>query len=355
MGIYIYFSVDPNRIPRAGWESAFNDALKIGRAGQLCYSGAREYDGRRYACCVPLDVVTWDGEKGLITSGDLLTGRGMESHFIPCSLGVEAPAAGAPTALARYLEEPEKFGMSWPKLKPILYNKTQGERGHIWLLAMASVFCDAFPDACYLDGDITAGQVSRAVHIAEIVLGRRLNAPPAFDAELLLPRAQTLANGDASTTEQLFSEIYKGPRDKSFVRFVREHFTPGKKYDFLERLDLMRWESPEQTILPELWEELASFLRKARSATEAHVGNFRSLSRGRRLDYLTRRASFQFSLPEAVWLDIFDHVMDDAYMEPWVVLFCIQLGMSTFTDETVRALAYNRKLYRYLWDAVFSE
>ena len=232
MGIFIHFSADSSKISRATWEAAFDDALKVAQAGKLCAVEPRKYNDNRYYVGVP--STPKDGYycgRGLEITGELETGSNMETHVIPQSLGVDTPETVPDyNTLIKYISKPERYGLEKPKLTSILHNKTQGTRGHIWLLAIACVFCDAFPDATYLGGDITAGQVYHALCLAEDVLGRELKVPVAFDMEALLPRVRTLAKGDELMTAQLFNEIYQGYRDEEYNDFIKEQFSHDTIY-----------------------------------------------------------------------------------------------------------------------------
>lgn len=232
MGIFIRFSADSSKISRQAWEAVFDEALKVAQAGKLCAVERREYDYNRYFVGVP--STPKDGYycgRGIEITGELETGSSMETHVIPQSLGVDAPETTSDySTLIKYLSEPEQYGLKEPKLTSILHNKTQGTRGHIWLLAMACVFCDAFPDATFLYGDITAGQVYRALALAEDVLGRELKLPVAFDMEVLLPRVRALAQGDELMTARLFDKIYQGYRDEEYNDFIKEQFSHDTLY-----------------------------------------------------------------------------------------------------------------------------
>lgn len=232
MGIFIRFSTDSSKINRQAWGAAFDDAIKVAQAGKLCAVESREYNDNRYYVGVP--SIPKDGYycgRGLEITGELETGSRMETHVIPQFLGVDA-AETVPdySVLIKYLSEPEQFGLEEPKLTSILHNKTQGTRGHIWLLAMACVFCDAFPDATFIYGDITAGQVYHALCLAEDALGRELKAPVAFDMEALLPRVRALAKGDELMTARLFDKIYQGYRDEEYNDFIKEQFSHDTLY-----------------------------------------------------------------------------------------------------------------------------
>ena len=198
MGIYIYFTADESRIDCKEWKNTFGDALLVAQAGKLCGIEKEEYEGHVYYAGIPAARETQGDWDGMEIGGELRTGSTMETHYIPRSFGVDVPDTGSgQSMLALYLSEPEKYSLTRPDAAWILCNKTQGTPAHIWLLAMACVFCDRFPDACYLSGDITAGQVYRAVRLAEEVLGRTIKPPVAYDMEQLLSRVQTLAKGDA--------------------------------------------------------------------------------------------------------------------------------------------------------------
>ena len=231
MGIYIHFSAAPDRIRRSDWEAAFEDALQIAEKGQLCSIAERFYDGHAYQAGIPAGEDDFCRTTGLEVSGELRTGSMMEPHFIPRSFGVDEPTETKnESILAMHLDADAPSGISLPETVEILFNKTQGKAPHIWLLAMVCVFCDRFPDAASVMGDVTAGQVSRALQIAEDVLGRRLLPPLAYDPERLLGRVRSLAYGDELTAAKLFFQIYRGLRDKAFTAFIARSFSADVVY-----------------------------------------------------------------------------------------------------------------------------
>ena len=231
MGIYIHFSAAPDRIRQSDWEAAFEDALQIAREGKLCGIERRSYEGHVYQAGIPVGADEFCRTTGLEVSGELRTGSMMEPHFIPRFFGVDEPKENAnESILALYLDADAPYEISEPETADILSNKTQGTASHIWLLAMACVFCDRFPDAACVMGDITAGQVNRALQIAEDVLGRKLLPPLAYDMERLLARIRSLADGDELTAAKLFFEIYRGLKDKAFNKFVSRSFSADAVY-----------------------------------------------------------------------------------------------------------------------------
>ena len=196
----------------------------MAQAGKLCGIEKRVFEGNAYYAGVLAKPEGCGDENGMEIKGELVTGSTMETHFIPRTFGVERPVADiGESMLTFYLDEPEQYGLTQPDAAWILYNKTQGTPAHIYLLAIACIFCDAFPDATSLTGDITAGQVYRAVRLAEGVLGRSLRAPVAYDMEQLLLRVLALGKGNELAAAKLFFAIFKGFRDEDFNSFVNGH------------------------------------------------------------------------------------------------------------------------------------
>ena len=231
MSICIRFSAASDHIRRSDWEAAFEDALQIARKGQLCGVEQRSYEGHTYNAGIPVGEDEFCRTDGLEVSGELQSGSMMEPHFIPRSFGVDEPKEnGNESILALYLDEYAPHGIIEPETVDILHNKTQGTASHIWLLAMVCVFCDRFPDAASVMGEVTASQVGRALQIAEDVLGRRLLPPLAYDMDRLLARIRSLKDVDEVAAAKLFFRIYCGPENEAFVEFVVRSFSADAVY-----------------------------------------------------------------------------------------------------------------------------
>ena len=231
MGIFIDFYAEPKQISSREWEETFNETLKIAQAGKLCEIVKREFEGNSYYVGIPVGNNDYDTEDGMEITGELVTGSIMETHVIPRVFGVDTPVAeSGTTMLALGLDEPEQYGLKAPEVQHILFNKTQGSAAHIWLLAIVCVFCSRFPFATSVSGDISAGQINRAIRLAESVLGRMLTPPVVYDAERLLSLVRELVKGDEFATARLFFALFRGLKNKDFNQFVKENFTTDALY-----------------------------------------------------------------------------------------------------------------------------
>ena len=232
MGISITMQYNPAKIDENRWPEAFQEAMKIGRAGKLAEVCVGEYEGNTYyplRLSEPIsrawfrnDTVRWHA------TGDLVTGSNMEDFSLPAvwKRNQERPPGDILLASCQV----SNSDLLQPKFPYLWDSKTQGERGHIWLLAMACVLCDHFPEGFFVYGDITAGQCIRACKIAAEVLDREVRIPIQFDAERLLPRVQAITDGEQETLDSFFT-LYKGldgPSGPMMCRTTSECCSPER-------------------------------------------------------------------------------------------------------------------------------
>lgn len=220
MGICIYFAIIPNRISKEVWRKAYADAMRISDAGQLATSGEGVREGSRFCLLLPASSC----KEGWTCTGDFVTGSNMESFFLPRELPEAERKDNGTDVLACYVNE-ENFDPPQPPLCYLWNSKTQGERAHIWLLAMAIAIHDYFPEAVYLKGDINAGQCIRACAIAKKVLGRDVRLPIQYDYEELLQHIRKMGIQDPSREITLFMDLYRGLETEAYQTFLRAQFS----------------------------------------------------------------------------------------------------------------------------------
>ena len=161
MGISIHSNIAPNEIDPKDWERVYDDALKIAEYGQLAGLVEKDIDGYKVRCLVPVgyaDTNHWHAE------GDLLTGSCIETHEMyrdlskyPC----KAKASAHNSALT-YLYD--RFSVD-DEFSCVFNGKTQGERPHIYLLAIACLIASEFPQAAVVEGDINQGAWIGRAHV----------------------------------------------------------------------------------------------------------------------------------------------------------------------------------------------
>ena len=237
MGIMLFLYAVPSRIPEADWRETFDEVMKISRAGGLAEARKLRLKGRNFWCntlSVPRQKQTNKGAEVVWhTAGDLVTGNNMEDFKLPQDISIYNTEDNGADILGDLLEEPEAFGLEPPAYAYLWGAKTQGERGHMFLLSMACALADRFPEAVLIHGDITAGQCIKAAKYAGDLLGREIAIPVQFDTRRLYARAQAMAGEDRALCIRLFFALHQGIEDAAFLDFLRENISEDEYYVWL--------------------------------------------------------------------------------------------------------------------------
>ena len=222
MGIFINGSILPGRIDAERWAGVYDDSLKILSYGQLAECVDRDYLGQAYLSLVP--SVDTNGKWHV--TGDMITGSNMESHTLHRDLSYyqRENRSEAGDVLLADIWDADKYGLSVPDAASYFSSKTQGERGHLYLLAVACLITDAFPEAASVSGDITAAQCQRACEIVQAATGRNIRIPVQFDYVRLYDRLVKL-EPDESRLLRLFFDLYHGAKGKTYRQFLQDHFS----------------------------------------------------------------------------------------------------------------------------------
>ena len=240
MGIMLYLYAVPGRIPEADWQEAFDDVMKISQAAGLAEVRHIELEGRQFWCntlSLPrAEENDWGEETVWHTVGDLTTGNNMEDFELSRDISTCHAEDNGVDILGNLLDEPEDFGQEPPAFIHLWGAKTQGQRGHIYLLAMACVLADRFPEAVIVHGDITAGQCMKAAKHAGNLLGREISIPVQFDAWRLYARVQAMAGEDRELCIRLFFALYQGIEDEAYLEFLRKNISEDEYYVWLRSI-----------------------------------------------------------------------------------------------------------------------
>ncbi len=225
MGTSIYSKIAPKKIAPRDWERVYYDALKIAEYGQLAGLAEKDIDGYKVQNLVPVGTTYKDHWN---VDGDLLTGNCTETFDMYKDISkytCKGKALAHNSALTYLYDGLAEDGSSVDDEFSCVFNgKTQGERPHKYLLAIACLIASEFPQAAVVEGDITQGACHKACEIAKTVLGRDVDMPLQYDYE----RLYTVLCENGHTGDELtrrFLGIYKGARDSDYCTFVKEHFS----------------------------------------------------------------------------------------------------------------------------------
>lgn len=103
-------------------------------------------------------------------------------------------------------------------------DKTQGERYHIFLLAVACYMGNFLKDKLAIGGDVTRGQCKMAVDFIEDVLGEKIDLPIQCDHEKFYTRLRNLPLNQSEILD-FFLTVYNGELTKEIASFVKKNFT----------------------------------------------------------------------------------------------------------------------------------
>lgn len=235
MGVFITMDIIPSRIDAEKWKAVFNETVKILNYGRLSRYGVKMIDGHKVYCTYlsgredlryPAKRTDKEPEYGWKVTGDMLTGDNMEDFALHEDLAwyghQDMEDNGADIALAYLFEEDAKeLGIVVPDTRWVWDAKTQGRRGHMFLLAIGCLVNDAFPDAVRLGGDISYGQCEKAIEVVKEATGRDVVMPVRFDRTELFKRISRSVPSEKQLAA--FMKIYRGNKD-DFGEFLMTNF-----------------------------------------------------------------------------------------------------------------------------------
>lgn len=211
MGVFIGLDIIPARISPESWNEVYRDSLIlldqypfldqiIGTRNGIQYIFARRSQHREHIC----------GEEysGWQSFGDMRTGCNTEQFLLFSDLEaykcqVKEDDNGSDLLIKGlyrqfdYLEEPAGGCTVWCA-------KTQGEDSHLYLLAIACLISDRFPDATFIFGNINYAQINWAVEWANQYLKKPIQMPVIATMERLLPRIQGFATNIKDQLDAFF-------------------------------------------------------------------------------------------------------------------------------------------------------
>ena len=162
------------------------------------------------------------------------------------------------------------------------------------------------------------------------------------DVDALFERAaeELAQNETARAAAEIYKKIEEGKQDY-------------EQYALWDMKQMYFWESGD-SVRPELFTELETFVRKAYEVSTETREELLSADRAGRIRLLTAHGGDRFLLPQEAWDVIFSGVMDDAKMSRYITIFGVQLNGSG-VKEMARVLLYNAALYDEIWRRIFGE
>lgn len=112
--------------------------------------------------------------------------------------------------------------------------KTQGEPYHIYLLAVAVLIEARLGSKAFVYGDITRGQLKKAVEIVNKYVDEKIDLPDRCYIDKLFARINSFELEDEEKLE-ILDRIYLGEKDAEFGKFIKNHFGDNIKEKYWKR------------------------------------------------------------------------------------------------------------------------
>lgn len=233
MGIFINMEISKS-VTKEEWEKVYNETLILVDKLPFAERISKSIHGIDTICLVRSKERTkkygWNQEKsytGWSADGDYIYMNTAERHSLPNDLIDEdkvEPDAG--DAILGILYNCLDYG--WDDdichhTYSIWGNKTQGERYHMFLLAVACLIEDRLGDKAFTHGDITLGQCRKAVEIANEYLENPIDMPDRCYLDRLQKRVSKLPLSEEEKLI-LFDYSYLGTKDREYGEFIRKAF-----------------------------------------------------------------------------------------------------------------------------------
>ena len=159
LGIHIDLFIQPHRIPEDEWKEVYKESLQIIKFAHLMDSYRPKGSDHFYAQETRhIDNIYDRGFGGWKTHGSMATGSNMDCFCLFDDIDYYRELVPNDEndhhILDEFLNELEPHGYI-----KIWDSATNGEDAHIYLLAVACLICDRFPNATHVCGDITCEQM----------------------------------------------------------------------------------------------------------------------------------------------------------------------------------------------------
>lgn len=247
MGVFIYMHVSKT-ITDEEWLPFYEEASLMAKKFGLYDIREREFYGRKIFCAVPVEEYEERGCRVWCASGDLKTMHNAEAFYMPRDFSkwvgatereemVDALLAVTGDSLYSEIKDYARWNN---QLWGLWFNKTQGERYHMYLLAIACVAAEHFGNRVYIHGDITKGQCRAAAKLAGECLGREIPLPDNCDAERLCCRIEKLPLAEEDKV-RIFFRTYLGDKACRECRdILQRHFSDGMRKYWNAKFDGVR-------------------------------------------------------------------------------------------------------------------
>ena len=226
MGNFINLHIIPDRINRKDWLAVFRQSLDLVAASPLL-ACAKNNDGLMYIELTENTKNSINGDTGWCSVGGIHNDTIAEPYqLIEDIYYYQQWKPQQDNGYDILLDGLHSLEIDHPQCSVNIWgNKTQDEATHIYLLAIACLICDHFPDAALVDGNISAGQCYQAIQWANQFLPKSIGMPVTTDMDRLLLRLRATELTEMQCLEAFF-ELVLGVKDGDMGDCLKKHFSP---------------------------------------------------------------------------------------------------------------------------------
>lgn len=239
MGIYIGLNIFPERITAEDWREVYQETLELLDAYPFMDCIWEEKNGIKYYFArrsQHRDNLFDRGFAGWQSVGDMKTGYNTEEFVLYSEIeaykGKSQKKDNGRDLLINELQDErfEKLGSAEGEVT-VWCDKTQGKDSHLYLLAIACLISDRFPNAAIVYGNINYEQIDWAVEWANDHLKKPIGLPVTADMEKLLRRIQNFVS-DSNTQLDVFFELTENEMNKVMREFLQRKYSHEQLYNF---------------------------------------------------------------------------------------------------------------------------
>jgi len=238
LGVYIFLDIMPNHISEESWGKVYQETLELINAypfmdkfvAEETYDASWIYVDRAEEKVLPY---RFEGSQtGWHIFGDLESMMTAESVKLVKDLKFyrhKRTDDGYDDILAKQIFHETDSG--WEQYEKrdfgemqVFDGKTQGYPHHVYLLAIACLIESRFPEHAIVYGDISIGQMEKAVEWANTILENPIHVPERAANDKLLNRIKSIIE-DEPVVLEAFTGLTFHDKDFQLGEFVREHFS----------------------------------------------------------------------------------------------------------------------------------
>lgn len=303
MGIHIFVHFDPELFSETDWSSVYDVSLTLLQRWPDPPIGPRQRDVA--GVTVTAYSRTVEGDDGWHVCGDATSRRCAESMRLPRKLGTRCPRPPSKSMAVRVAHD--------ERLHTLFGDKTQGERYHSLILAVAMLIESRLPAATLVRGDITAREAREAQTLVETLIGERIPIPRAVDPDRL--RSELAQSFEDEALEEAFKRTASLDLDPGTRGIVNDLLGVFQRTSGHRELETAVACTDAEQLSPKMRDIFRMFVRQiGRNAAKQELSTeLRDFDAPKRLAFIAQRLQHDrgMTLTEMAWDDLEQAGLDE--------------------------------------------